>query len=257
MWARPDALGTLRRPSIHLIKAMKPVHYSLATQLLMLFVLATSCQREVNVDLNKGLSSQIQQIVPQPILDSLRKNGFIINEGLVPPQLSGNFYVDPDILQVSYGPQDPKRPGDLFSSYYYRFYAQDAAGKITYDYATEGKTDAGIGKGAFISGNGNKFTIFSEQSGVTSGIANKQLTVISGEITAGGIQGWQNSFVLTDKTNDVSNKLVPVGKGRIFKDGDGLAAKTSYFPQSVRPILVPVSDQIMSVPQAGAAFAAQ
>lgn len=206
------------------------------TSLFVILLAAGGCRNEVDIDLDKGFSSQIQQIVPQSIIDSLRNKGMVINEGLVPPRIDNIYFVDENILQVPYGPDDYYKSGALFLSYYYRFYDQDATGNIKYDFSTDNKRDYGVGKGAFISGNGNKFTIFSEQIGVTDNIPNKQLTVISGELTDEGIIGWQNSFIITDKTGDPEDKIViAVGKGRIFTDGDGLATKTIYYPQAIDP----------------------
>jgi hypothetical protein len=217
---------------IHII--MKYTHRILPLVGLFLLVMA-SCRREVNIDLDKGFSSQIQQIVPQAVVDSLRKKGMVINEGLVPPQLSGIYLASPYKLLSPYGPGDSYSVGKIINDYYYKFYSQTADNAITYDFTNNG-SDKGSGQGAFIAGNGMSFTIFSQDIGVSKSVPYKTLTVISGEISDQGIKKFQYAFVMKEKTGDASNAvLIPIGAARIWVDGDGLAVKGTYFPQSVQP----------------------
>lgn len=154
-----------------------------------------------------------------------------INEGVQPPKINGNFYLDPQILVQPYGPTDTYKVGDKFVSEYYKFYDQDDAGNIKYDLASVNLLRKLTAKGSVISGYGSKFTIFSQTVGVSQGIDNKTLEVVSGELTSDGhIKNWQNSLLMVEKTNDVSTKLIPIGASRLFKDGDGTAYKTNYFP---------------------------
>ena len=217
---------------------MKTNQFRVALPILSVFFLLSllgSCRREVTIDLDKGFSSQIQQIVPQPIIDSLRKKGMVINEGLIPPQLAGIYLAQTYKLLSAYGPEDSYKVGKIINPYYYRFYGQTAANDITYDFTNNG-SDKGNGQGAFVSGNGAKFTIFSQDVGVSSTIPYKTLTVVSGELTDKGIKDFQYAFVMKEKTGDDSNtKLIPVGKSRIWIDGDGLAETTTYFPQAIKP----------------------
>ncbi|MBO0933273.1 hypothetical protein [Fibrella aquatilis] len=201
----------------------------------LFLLLLSGCQREVTIDLDKGFSSQIQQIVPQPIIDSLRKKGMVINEGLIPPQLAGIYLAQNYKLLSPYGPEDSYKLGKVINPYYYRFYGQNAANDITYDFTNNG-SDKGNGQGAFVSGNGTKFTIFSQDVGVSSSIPYKTLAVVSGELTTKGIKNFQYAFVMKEKTGDNNNNtLIPVGKSRIWIDEDGLAETTTYFPQAIKP----------------------
>jgi hypothetical protein len=198
-----------------------------------LVLLLTSCSKK-EIDPGSGLSEDIQRIVPQKIIDDLRKRGMTINEGQKPPKLDGIIYADPYRLVSPYGPNDAWREGKVINSYYYKFYGQTTDNKITYDY-TNG-SDKGKGNGAFVAGTGNVFTIFSQDVGVSKGINYKTVTIISGEVTDKGVQSFQYAFVMTDKTGEDPNtedKLIAVGNGRIWDDGDQLAEWTSTFPQSV------------------------
>ena len=213
---------------------MKYIHRILPFMGLFLLTMA-ACRREVNIDLDKGFSSQIQQIVPQSVIDSLRKKGMVINEGLVPPQLSGIYLASPFRLLSPYGPNDNYSVGRIINDYYYKFYNQTTASAITYDFTNNG-SDKGSGQGAFIAGNGTSFTIFSQDIGVGQKIPYKTLAVMSGEISDQGIKKFQYAFVMKEKTGDDNNSvLIPVGAARIWVDGDGLAVKGTYFPQSFQP----------------------
>lgn len=196
------------------------------------FILALACGKKETVDPTKGFSEQIQKIVPQPILDSLQKKGLVINQGTVPPNIEGIFLCSPDVLVSPYGPEDGYKVGKVISDYKYKIYEQ-SADKLTIklDYKGVSVSDNGTGKGSFVSGNGNLFTIFSESTGTSGSLVTyKTVDVYSGEITSTGIKNFQYGFVMTDKTGDANNvSLIAVGKGRVYKDGDGLAEKVSTY----------------------------
>lgn len=203
-----------------------------STLILGLLIFAIACSKKEAVDPTKGFSEQIQKIVPQPILDSLQKKGLVINQGTVPPSLEGFFLCSPDVLVSPYGADDSYKVGKVIADYKYNIYGQ-SADKLTIklDYKGIGISDVGTGKGSFVSGNGNFFTIFSETSGTNGSlITYKTVDVYSGEITSTGIKNFQYGFVITEKTGDPNNTvLIAVGKGRVYKDGDGLAEKVSSY----------------------------
>lgn len=193
-----------------------------------LTVFLIGCQKkEVATDPSKGLSDKIQRIVPQAILDDMKAKGLAINEGSQPPQLAGIFIASPYTLLSPYGTEDSWQTGRVISDYKYRFYDQ-AGDELKLDIKQSSETATGLG--SFVSGFGNKFTIFAETKGVQSGIQNTQLSVISGELSNDGIINFQFAFTFTDKTGDAGNSvLIPVGKSRIWEDGDKLASKTTSF----------------------------
>lgn len=181
-----------------------------------------------------GFSDEIRNIVPQSIIDDLRKNGMEIHEGKVPPNISGAYLFSPLILTKPVDIYDAE-VGTEFISEKYKFYnlsnqnqvlSIDTKAVIGESYAT--------GQGAYVSGSGNYFTIFSELSGVNvengNTITSKQIQAISGELTANGIKNVQLSLTMKSKTGDPGDKyLIKVGQSRIFKDGDGLSEKISNF----------------------------
>lgn len=194
----------------------------------LLALFTASCQpKKVDTDPAKGLSGKIQRIVPPAVLDEMRAKGLVINEGSQPPQLDGIFIASPYTLLSPYGSEDSWQQGRVIDDYKFRFYDQ-AGDDLKLDIKQSNETATGLG--SFVSGFGNKFTIFAQTEGVQSGIENTQLSVISGEVSANGIINFQYAFTITAKTGDTQNDtLIPVGKARVWEDGDQVANKTTTF----------------------------
>lgn len=193
----------------------------------LLFTL--SCKKKDNND--NGLSQNINNIISQDILDNLQSRGMVINSGATPPNISNIIVASPFTLLSSYSDEDGWRPGKVIGDYKYRFSNQEGD-KVQVDYKNSSNSDVGNGLGSYLSGSGNKFSLFAEVSGVASGVSYKQVLVISGEVATDGIKNFQQSLIITQKTGDDNNAtLIPVGAGRIWKDGDGVASFTgSYRP---------------------------
>lgn len=179
-----------------------------------LTVFGSSCKKK-DVDPNVGFSAAVQKVLPQANIDALRKLGMVINEGTVPPNLTGIFLESPTLLLATY-PTDTQKKGDKVVDYLYKFFepsADNTSIKVSYK---AGNGDIATGLGSVVSGNGNKFIIFSElteQSGVV------YINVILGELTSIGIKGWQDSYV----------KKTELEKNSVFENGDGLASTRSSF----------------------------
>jgi hypothetical protein len=122
--------------------------------------------------------------------------------------------------------------GYEISPCYFNFYNQ-SDGEITVDYTAEFVSDVATGAGAFISGNGSKFSLFIEFSGVSQGVEYTQVAVYTGTVSSSGIQSFQMGIILTDKVGDESNSvLMPVGGHRMFQEDDDLAETVSTYPES-------------------------
>ena len=205
---------------------MKKQLKTIASVCLVAMLFTTGCKKSEVVDPTKGFSQQIQNIVPQSIVDDLKKRGMPINEGTVPPNIEGIFISNPHTLVVPYGTEDTYAVGYEFSDLLVKFSNQKTDGSMSIDAKNAGTLSSGIG--GFISGNGTKFSIFAELNYVSGSVTAKQIRVFSGEITSDGIKDFYTTILIKEK-NDPSNTLFPVGKSRIIKDGNGLASKTSTF----------------------------
>ena len=182
--------------------------------ILGLTLLGVSCKKK-DVDPTVRFSAAVQKVLPQANIDALRKLGMVINEGTVPPNLTGIYLESPTLLLATY-PTDTRKKGDKVVDYLYKFFeptADNTTVKVSYK-ADNG--DIATGPSSVVAGNGNKFTLFSElteQSGIV------YVNIISGELTSAGIKGWQDSYV----------KKTELEKNSIFEDGDGLAVTKSSF----------------------------
>ena len=196
-------------------------------------------QCESDPDLTKGYSTSIQNIVPPALLDTLKKKGMTIHEGQVPPNLEGIFHESPNVLMSQAFPGDYP-VGELFADYHYRFYGQNTkTGAINLDYKSlpeEDSLDFTVGKGAYVAGAGNFFTLFAESKGESYRIPYSSLTVISGEITPQGIRNFQLGFIMKSKDGDLDNvQILGVGQGRVFKDEDGITERIGQYRLAVLP----------------------
>lgn len=174
----------------------------------------SSCKKK-DVDPTVGFSVAVQKVAPQATIDALRKLGMTINEGTTPPNVAGIFLESPTILMATFA-SDTRKVGLKALDYTYKFYdpsTDNSTIKVSY------KTSAGdnaTGLGSVVSGNGSKFTIFSE---LTTNAGDVFINIISGEMTSTGIKDWQDSFVRKTELENIS----------IWKDGDGFSeSKTSF-----------------------------
>jgi hypothetical protein len=189
--------------------------------------LLTGCKKNEEAP---GLSAKIQSIVPDAVLTDLKTKGLVINEGATPPNVEGVFKASPYKLLAPYGPEDNYKKDRVINDYSFKFSGQNAD-DVKLDFKQTGaSTLEGSGITSFLAGSGNKFTLFGEITGKSLGVGYKQLAVLSGEITPTGIKDFQYAFVFTSKDGDTSNSiLIPVGKSRVWIDGDGLADKAGTF----------------------------
>lgn len=190
----------------------------------VLVLVFNGCKKEED---NSPLSAKIEDIVSESLLNDLRARGLVINEGTTPPAVEGIYQVTPYRLLSPFGPKDSYAKGRIIDDYKYRFYDQ-LNDDVKLDFKSTG-SDRATGVASFLAGNGSKFSLFGEQTGTYSGVSYKIVSVISGEVTATGIGGFQIAVVVTEKGPDPGNVMLAVGQGRIWEDGNGLADKiTSY-----------------------------
>ncbi len=176
--------------------------------------------------------AEILNIISLKQIDTLKQLGMTINEGDNPPKIEGIYITDDANCIGDNG--DPQRLGKWRYDYKFRFYNQDnAARTIELDYKTtpDETVDKASGNGAFIIGEGNRFTIFMQTSGVQDGIPYKYVYVFSGQVntSTGHIIDWYDSLTLTDKGDDPTEKLIDIGTSRIFVEDDGVASSTNSF----------------------------
>lgn len=192
----------------------------------MIILLVTSCKKDEPND--NGLSDKINAIVSQDIINDLQMRGMTIHTGSDPVNIESIVIASPFTLTSRFGTEDTYPLGHVIPDYKFRFYAQNADElKVEFKSANSG---SGQSYTSFVAGSGNKFSLFTQISGVENGISYKNVSIISGEKTYEGIKDFQYAFVLTEKSGDEDDyKLMPVGKGRIWYDSDHMADATSVY----------------------------
>ena len=177
----------------------------------------------------EGISPKIQAVVSASLLNKFSNLGLKINRGTTPPNIEGIFLDNPQTLQVPIESGDPYPAGKVDKDYKFRFYDQ-VNDDVKMSYKDAVNVDKGNGIGSLISGSGNAFTLYAQTTGTESGISYKSILIISGEIMTTGVKDFQFAAILVDKTGDANNAILqPKGTGRIWKDGNAMASKTTIF----------------------------
>lgn len=183
-----------------------------------------------NNNTSDAFPAVIANIAPASMVDSLRNTGAAIYGGSTPAIVNGIYFMQPDSCVYDNSPGN--FTGTLFSDYKFRFSNQNNTS------FTIGVEQKAIPTGnlsttpaqTFISGQGNNFSIFILETVSPTGVPVEQFNVLSGTLTAAGIQNFQNTLYLRSKGSDPGNTLPPAGTIRRFVNGGaGLAVTTTTF----------------------------
>jgi len=198
--------------------------------IMMVGVAMIGCNKQEGEDsLNKldkdGLTQDIRNIIPDDILKAFKDLGIEINGGNNPPNVEGTYLASPYIL-VRSNFRDSFTPGAKFADFRLTFSRQNNSNlTIVTDYVQRSQSgeiiEEGNGLGSFITGNGNKFTVFVEISGTHNGLPFKSVQLFTGEITSSGIKNFHTAVLCTME----NRYTIKRGEGRMFTDSDGLAER--------------------------------
>jgi hypothetical protein len=191
-----------------------------------------------------GLSKDINDIVPQDILDEMEELGFEINGGGNPPNIEGTYYGDSFTLESSNIPED--EPGNTFTNYYLRMSKQDMD-DLTILFEQWSTTQSGEAQGAYVVGEGDEFSIFVEMKSYDSYYNDSSYSVqtFSGKVTSAGIENLQLALFMLDDYGDPNDQYISIGQGRIIYEADGLAERTST---TMIPLNLPVNEMLKDKP---------
>ena len=192
-----------------------------------------ACGGDDKDDNEETQDPRIMQVVPSKYLNDI-KNHMTIYEGENPPNVEGVFCMGPSIGLVydSYYGWD-KDPD--FGQNFIEFSNQDENSRTLY--FREGSDSGnfiGSGSGAYISGEGNNFTVFlntknTETDDDGTVIKYTKATIISGTKSSGGIRNLRYAFVITEKTGDPDDtRVMKVGVFRIVNDKDEFSEGTTW-----------------------------
>lgn len=176
----------------------------------------------------KSAEATRKTMISDAQLSTLKNMGMPINDGDNPPDVSGYFEAnDMDCIKDSDGYESSYQDFD-----YYFYFHNLVNNNLRIDYKNKYGSDKGSGQGALIFGEGNSFTIYMQTQGSNStyNISYTTVDVYSGTLTSSGITNFHQSFIMTSKTGDTNNYLMPVNAARVYKEGDGLVAKLNSNP---------------------------
>jgi len=178
----------------------------------------TRCQKFI-VD----VPEEVNDFLNMDFIEILEGKGLEINNGLVPPNVTGNYFVDNWTNIES---------GTRYVNYSFQFVNQTSEFKIEVKSAAE-FSDA-VGVVAYISGEGQIFSIYSEQDhNINDGDHNvfiKTADIYSGKITQEGILDFQNGFIVLEKENDIRDIFLNIGDSRVVYEADFIADAVGTFP---------------------------
>lgn len=191
-----------------------------------------SCKKDetsdIKVDIN-GLTKDITNFVPDSIIQKMKEFGMPIYGGGNPPLLMENgqemkFFVDNFTLINSNVLAD--YPNKKFSNYFVMTNNQDNNQlKLDFEMVTEDLTSVSKGRGSYIVGDNNKFTIFVDIQNVRSNTNSKAdaVIVVSGVKSDEGILNFHYANFMLNDYGDSANVYIANGEGRVIYDEDGMS----------------------------------
>ena len=159
-------------------------------------------------------------------LQKFKELGIVINDGNNPPQIEGTYFVSP--LTLVRSNFSDALPGTVYwignGNMDVTFSEQNNTSRtVKLDYSIANGYETGNGLNAFITGEGNKFSIFVEIKGIIGGYPYKNLQIHSGKITDNGIEDYQFALICIES----APTSIKIGQGRLWKDGDGISERIS------------------------------
>ena len=180
----------------------------------------TRCQKYI-VD----VPEEVNDFLNMDFIEILEGKGLQINNGLTPPNVTGNYFVDN---------WTNLETGTRYVNYSFQFVNQTAAFKIEVRTAAEFSDAHGVV--AYISGEGQRFSVYSEQDhNINDGGHNvfiKTADIYSGKIIPGGILDFQNGFIVLEKENDIRDIFLNIGDSRVVYEADFIADAVDTFPHN-------------------------
>ncbi|WP_394773215.1 hypothetical protein [Flavobacterium sp.] len=207
---------------------MKTITFKLF--ILCLILGATACSSK-DSDESETVSPEKKRYdyyVDSDMQKSINQLGIIVHKGNTPPNIEGEYRIDPfrctmsnfndALLGVNLGTATLKLSNQNTANL-----SVDFKNFTLYSYNAQNETWEG--KGSFISGEGNKFSILLHSNGEldygTYTAKYQNLIILSGELDVAnnkikGIKNIQMASIMSDDYQDPYNTLISIGQGRLF-----------------------------------------
>ena len=209
-------------------------------------LVATSCKKDKDDDKqtggdvvvdDNGLTPDINNLISPEILAEIEGMGMPIYTGGNPPKdITGVYVSSPDICVATNVPNDYFGPGHQFADFYFNLSEQNNS-QLTIVVATAQAAHTGDGTGAYIVGEGDKFTIFCPLNSHTAAYDHdyKNVVIFSGIFTADGIQDFYHSTFMLEG-GGFEWGLIEDGQGRVIYDSDGMSEHATWPSKKSAPI---------------------
>ena len=190
--------------------------------------------------------TRLDNVVPEDIQAQM-SDYMPFYTGVTPPSLENAYLMSPcETVFCEDAGNGGYEPGHIVNDLLIKFSNFNAKENIVdYEESNKSGTSYSSAKGAYVSGSGNYFTAFFNTVGSEEGISTKTALVISGIVVNGGIKNLRYAFVMVEKGNDPTNKLMEEGVFRVFKDSDDFSEETpwehgdTYFPDGAVDLALP------------------
>lgn len=213
---------------------MKKINKLTVIIVLALIISISSCDKMYKYD---GSRPYIEKFLGEEALINIESQNFPIYYGGTPPNIEGDYVASTHTVIASTVPQDQGTvPFDLVD-FEFHFNNQNEK-KLTVDFEAEEGIDIFSillgedfeyikhkGKGTYISGHDNYFTVFMKTE-VKTKLFGKAIVakVLSGKITSQGVADYQiTNYMLEIKSKDPIMEWIPENTGRIAIDSDNIA----------------------------------
>lgn len=204
---------------------MKKINFKAFVLLSIFALFFISCDKDDDEKSN-GLTDDINNLVPQSVLDEMEDLGLPIYTGTNPPNVELAYHLSPFVLKNSNVPTD--YVGMTFADMDVQFYDQNND-QLTVKIDYVNGPESGNGLGGFIVGKDNKFTVFAELNVEAYGQYAQVVMVFSGKIVNGGVEDAYAANFMIDDNGDPGGYFIEEEQGRVIYDQDGFSEEISSF----------------------------
>lgn len=174
-------------------------------------------------DIITGVPNEVNKFLQPKDINFLKDQNFTVYTGNTPPNIEGTYILDSLRSTFNSIEQDTGKIG----SYRMQIYDQKNYAVSLKFFSLESNDISG-GGGAFISGEGNCFTVFVDEKGISNDGCNYNTSsIMSGCMVEKGIQNYEESSIMKHKDDKAvcDETLMPVGNIRIKEEEDKLAVR--------------------------------
>ncbi|WP_231426074.1 MULTISPECIES: hypothetical protein [Pedobacter] len=202
---------------------MKSLNFTIIVAIVVLGLSSCSKNKELTEEINQAeiQKKQIQQVIPDQYLDSLKKLGLTINTGVSPVNVEGNYAINPLILQST------NIKGDYVIGYKF------ADARVNLSQQKDDFSIKLLGKNfvssrdtslvTAVSGTGNNFTVYGKIKSTQGGKVAEFAIIFSGTLENKTIRGFKYGLICISNKNGSDATFIKEGQGRVIVESDGLS----------------------------------